>query len=66
MLVIGAIAQFFPDQDGAAGAFAMFDRDMNGDATRDEMELACMELHRERLSLASNMWVRLNDWTISW
>ena len=55
VLVIGDIAQFFPDQDGAAEAFAMFDRDMNGDATHDEMELACMELHRERLSLASSM-----------
>ena len=55
MLVIGDIAQFFPDQDGAAEPFAMFDRDMNGDATRDEMELVCMELHRERLSLASSM-----------
>ena len=55
MLVIGDIAQFFPDQDGAAEAFAMFDGDMNGDATRDEMEHACMELHRERLSLASSM-----------
>ena len=33
----------------------MFNRDMNRDAPRDEMELACMELHRERLSLASSM-----------
>ena len=55
ILVIGDIAQFFLDQDRAAEAFAMFDRDMNGDAMRDEMELACMELHRERLSLASSM-----------
>ena len=55
MVVIGDIARFFPDQGGAAGAFAMFDKDMNGDATRDEMELARMELHRERLSRASSM-----------
>ena len=55
VVVIGDIAQFFPNQDGAAEAFAMFDKDMNGDATRDEMELACMELHRERLALASSM-----------
>ena len=55
VLVIGDIARFFPSQDEAAYAFAMFDKDMNGDATRDEMELACMELHRERLALASSM-----------
>ena len=28
---------------------------MNGDATHDGMDLACMELHRERLSLESSM-----------
>ena len=55
VVLIGDIAHFFPDQDGAAEAFAMFDKDMNGDVTRDEMELACMELHRERLALASSM-----------
>ena len=55
VLVIGDIAEFFPDQDEAAEAFAMFDRDMNGDAMRDEIELACMELGRERLSLTSSM-----------
>ena len=55
VVAIRDIAQFFPDQDGAAEAFAMFDRDMNGDATRGEIELACMELGRERLSLASSM-----------
>ena len=55
VLVIGDIAPFFHGPDEAAEAFAMFDKDMNGDATRDEMELACMELHRERLALASSM-----------
>ena len=55
VLVIGDIAQFFPDQDGATEAVTMFDKDVDGDATRDEMELACMELYRERLSLASSM-----------
>ena len=55
VVAIWDIAQFFPNQDGPAEAFAMFDKDMNGDATRDEMELACMELHRERLSRAASM-----------
>jgi hypothetical protein len=55
VLVVGDIAPFFHTQEEAADAFAMFDRDLNGDATRDEMEIACMELHRERLALASSM-----------
>jgi hypothetical protein len=55
VLVIGDILPFFNSQDEATQAFASFDKDMNGDATRDEMELACMELHRERLALASSM-----------
>jgi Mechanosensitive ion channel len=55
VLIIGDIAPFFHGQDEATEAFAMFDKDSNGDATRDEMEIACMELHRERLALASSM-----------
>ena len=55
VLVVGDIMPFFHSQDEAFEAFAVFDKDLNGDATRDEMELACMELHRERLALASSM-----------
>lgn len=55
VLVVEDIVSFFHSQDEAAQAFAMFDKDMNGDVTRDEVELACMELHRERLALASSM-----------
>jgi len=55
VVVVEDIAPFFHGPDEAAEAFAMFDKDMNGDATRDEMEIACMELHRERLALASSM-----------
>lgn len=49
------IEEFFNNRDDALDAFAMFDRDSNGDATRDEVEMACMDLHRERLALASSM-----------
>lgn len=49
------IEEFFNSRDAAIDAFTMFDRDGNGDATRDEVELACMDLHRERLALASSM-----------
>lgn len=33
----------------------MFDRDGNGDATLDEVEMACLDVHRERKALASSM-----------
>lgn len=49
------IEGYFNGHDAAVEAFAMFDRDGNGDVTRDEMELSCMDLHRERLALASSM-----------
>ncbi|KIM30449.1 hypothetical protein M408DRAFT_66234 [Serendipita vermifera MAFF 305830] len=52
---LGDIEEYFNGHDEAVSAFAMFDRDGNGDATREEMELACMDLHREKLALASSM-----------
>ena len=36
------IARFFPTPDDADEAFAIFDKDSNGDATRDEVEMACL------------------------
>ncbi|CAE6448905.1 unnamed protein product [Rhizoctonia solani] len=54
-LVITDIAQYFPDHEMTEIAFGMFDKDGNHDATRDEVELACLEVHRERLALANSM-----------
>ncbi|EMD37930.1 hypothetical protein CERSUDRAFT_49967 [Gelatoporia subvermispora B] len=54
-LLVDDIARFFPTPDDADAAFALFDKDMNGDATRDEVELACMECHREQLSIQHSM-----------
>ncbi len=36
------IARFFPTKEDADAVFALFDRDGNGDASREEMELACL------------------------
>lgn len=36
-------------------AFAIFDRDGNGDATLDEIEMSCLDIHRERISLSRSM-----------
>lgn len=35
------IARFFPTPDDADEAFAIFDKDSNGDASREEVEMAC-------------------------
>jgi len=49
------VVQFFANRDDAEAAFSMFDVDGNGDATLEECEMACMDVHRERLALASSM-----------
>jgi hypothetical protein len=36
------IVKYFPSQHAAHAAFALFDKDVNGDVTRDEMEAACV------------------------
>ncbi|CAE6471545.1 unnamed protein product [Rhizoctonia solani] len=54
-LVITDIAQYFPNHEMTEIAFGMFDKDGNHDATRDEVEMACLEVHRERLALANSM-----------
>ncbi|KAH9948995.1 Mechanosensitive ion channel-domain-containing protein [Amylocystis lapponica] len=54
-LVVDNIARFFPTREDAEMAFAIFDKDSNGDATRDEVEMTCMEFHREQLSIEHSM-----------
>lgn len=49
------IARYFPTPDEADHVFALFDKDMNGDVTRDEVEMACLEFHREQLSIENSM-----------
>ncbi|KAG9046286.1 hypothetical protein FS837_004683 [Tulasnella sp. UAMH 9824] len=54
-LTLGDIARFFPNIERARMAFQLFDKDDNGDATREEVELACLDVHRELLSLSASM-----------
>ncbi|THV05025.1 hypothetical protein K435DRAFT_790441 [Dendrothele bispora CBS 962.96] len=49
------IARFFPTREEADKVFGLFDRDGNGDASRNEIELACMDFHREQLSIEHSM-----------
>ncbi|KAJ8488665.1 hypothetical protein ONZ45_g13873 [Pleurotus djamor] len=54
-ILVEDIQRYFPSREEAEKAFALFDKDSNGDATRDEVEMACMEFHREQLSIEHSM-----------
>ncbi|KAI0769601.1 Mechanosensitive ion channel-domain-containing protein [Trametes elegans] len=54
-LSVADIERFFHSREEADAAFAIFDKDMNGDVKRDEIEMACMELHREQLAIEHSM-----------
>ncbi|KAI0633263.1 Mechanosensitive ion channel-domain-containing protein [Trametes polyzona] len=54
-LQVEDIERFFRSREEADAAFAIFDKDMNGDVKRDEIEMACMELHREQLAIEHSM-----------
>ncbi|KAI0743906.1 Mechanosensitive ion channel-domain-containing protein [Daedaleopsis nitida] len=54
-LQVEDIARFFATHEEADHAFTIFDKDMNGDINRDEIEMACMEIHREQLSIEHSM-----------
>ncbi|KAF8973263.1 hypothetical protein BDZ97DRAFT_1780386 [Flammula alnicola] len=54
-LLVEDIERFFPTKEDAVAVFALFDKDGNGDASRDEIEMACLEFHREQLSIENSM-----------
>ncbi|KAJ7170538.1 Mechanosensitive ion channel-domain-containing protein [Mycena crocata] len=54
-LLVEDIARLFPNPDEAQSVFTLFDQDGNGDASRDEVEMAVMEFHREQLSIEHSM-----------
>ncbi|KAF8070126.1 Mechanosensitive ion channel-domain-containing protein [Lyophyllum atratum] len=54
-LVVEDIARYFEDPVHAEQVFALFDKDLNGDTSRDEVEMACLEFHREQLSIENSM-----------
>ena len=55
VMLMSDIAPFFQDADECKEVFAIFDRDDNGDVSLEEIESACLEIHRERMSLSSSM-----------
>lgn len=45
----------FDNDDEAQAAFSMFDKDMNGDISMEELEAVCVEIGRERKSITASL-----------
>ncbi|KAI1485722.1 Mechanosensitive ion channel-domain-containing protein [Biscogniauxia mediterranea] len=45
----------FPTQEDAEAAFGVFDRDLNGDVSSEELEAFCDEVHREKKAIAASL-----------
>ncbi|PVH99170.1 mechanosensitive ion channel-like protein family [Periconia macrospinosa] len=45
----------FETDDEADAAFSMFDKDMNGDISMEELEAVCIEIGRERKSITASL-----------
>ncbi|CAZ85064.1 unnamed protein product [Tuber melanosporum] len=45
----------FTSEEEAEAAFQMFDRDLNGDISCEEMEIACVEIGRERKAITASL-----------
>jgi hypothetical protein len=41
-LLVEDIEGLFPTKDDAFAVFSLFDKDSNGDASREEIEIACL------------------------
>ncbi|KAJ5081148.1 hypothetical protein N7456_013386 [Penicillium angulare] len=51
----GDLKEAFENGEEAEAAFAMFDRDMNGDISMEELEACCVDIGRERKSITASL-----------
>ncbi|OJJ53810.1 hypothetical protein ASPSYDRAFT_50559 [Aspergillus sydowii CBS 593.65] len=51
----GDLKEAFDDNEEAEAAFSMFDRDMNGDISMEELEAVCVDIGRERKSITASL-----------
>ena len=49
------LAKAFENNEEAEAAFTMFDKDMNGDISMEELEAVCVEIGRERKSITASL-----------
>ncbi|KAK5631063.1 hypothetical protein RRF57_006778 [Xylaria bambusicola] len=55
VLTLADLTQAFPDSDYAEAAFMLFDRDLNGDVSQEELEAFVDEVHREKKAIAASV-----------
>jgi small-conductance mechanosensitive channel len=51
----GDLKSAFDNNEEADAAFTMFDKDMNGDISMEELEAVCVEIGRERKSITASL-----------
>ncbi|KAJ5703205.1 hypothetical protein N7488_010753 [Penicillium malachiteum] len=51
----GDLKEAFENNEEAEAAFVMFDRDMNGDISMEELEAVCVDIGRERKSITASL-----------
>jgi small-conductance mechanosensitive channel len=54
-VVADDLREAFDNNDEANAAFTMFDKDMNGDISMEELEAVCVEIGRERKSITASL-----------
>ncbi|CAG8565165.1 8748_t:CDS:10 [Ambispora leptoticha] len=54
-LVFEDICDCFPNQEAAENAFFVFDKDGNGDVSKEEILIVCVETYKERKAIAASM-----------
>ncbi|RPB02302.1 hypothetical protein L873DRAFT_1673852 [Choiromyces venosus 120613-1] len=54
-VVYADLKNAFSSEEEAEAAFQMFDRDLNGDISCEEMEIACVEIGRERKAITASL-----------
>ncbi|KAL2019628.1 hypothetical protein VTK56DRAFT_9443 [Thermocarpiscus australiensis] len=45
----------FPTQEEAEACFSVFDKDLNGDVSMEELEMVCNEIHLEKKAIAASL-----------
>ena len=51
----GDLKEAFDNNEEAEAAFAMFDKDLNGDISMEELEAVCVEIGRERKAVTASL-----------
>ncbi|OQE25996.1 hypothetical protein PENFLA_c007G11076 [Penicillium flavigenum] len=51
----GDLKEAFDNDEEAEAAFSIFDRDMNGDISKEELEGVCVDIGRERKSITASL-----------